>query len=100
MTRRAARRRSCSAVMVLPAVVTAGSRSASTGAATCAVVVPVARAMAMAWPVSISPSRRACRVPGNRMVMARAVLIAFPAVASVVRSANAISVGSISWRPG
>ena len=98
MTRRTARRRSCSAVMVLPLAVTWGRRS--TAAATSAVVVAVADANPMACPLSINPARNASRVAGSRIVMARAVLIAFPAVVSLVRIANPTSVGSISARPG
>ncbi len=100
MTRRAARRRSCSGVVLLPGLVTSGSTSFSTWAATSAVVVPVALATAMAWSTSIRPCCRACRVPGNRVANARAVEIALPAAASLLRTANAISVGSISASPG
>ena len=86
--------------MVLPLAVTKGSRSASTAAATRAVVVDVADANPMACPESINPARRASRVPGSRVTMVLAVLIALPAMLSLVRNANPTSVGSISARPG
>ena len=93
-------RRSCSGVVLLPGLVTSGSTSFSTCPATSVVVVPVALATATAWSTSINPPCRASRVPGNRVLNARAVEIAAPAADSVHRNANAISVGSISANPG